>query len=316
MFAVVLGLAASVAGCELFLRVFLPQPLYGFARGLFVPSERYGYALAPGARGRHSQPDYNYLIEANARGFRGPDPDFSAPRRVLVLGDSFGMAQGVDEGLGLVDVARAALKASDPGVEVFNTALSGYSTVNHEKVTAALAAEYRPALSVLLMHLNDLPYRASLKVWDGYLVIKPPTRKRVLRMWLNHHSHLFYLVKSFHYAFMKKERRFQGASLVPPDADVAAFADKVARMRDTLAAAGGRLAVVNVAMYDDAATREASEAKIAGALKALNVPYTLWESVSPPEARTRFRFRHDQHWNAEGHRFYGGLLAALIREHL
>ena len=123
IFIIVIILGGLMIGsiiCEGLLRIFYPQKLYSFEQNLFFESEDFGYCLTPNIEKVHSQPEYSYIIKSNSFGFRGKEPNFEANYRVLVLGDSYGMGQGVPEERNLCDLSQKYLDEHHVDIDIFN----------------------------------------------------------------------------------------------------------------------------------------------------------------------------------------------------
>lgn len=102
LLALVLGLAVSVAGAEVGLRIFAPQDtlahLHANNPAMFAPSERLPYVLRPGYRGRLRRGEFDVGISIDSAGYRGGE--LAAPGRhfrILAIGDSFTFGFGVEQ---------------------------------------------------------------------------------------------------------------------------------------------------------------------------------------------------------------------------
>jgi hypothetical protein len=77
-----------------------PREVWGWGeRPSLEPSQTFGWRLRPATRTRLRWLGYDYVVRANALGFPGPNrPEERAPGmlRVLVTGDAFSSAEGVD----------------------------------------------------------------------------------------------------------------------------------------------------------------------------------------------------------------------------
>jgi hypothetical protein len=123
-----------------------------------------GWDKPPGGESRIRRPEFDVLIQINARGLRGPDYDYAKPagrRRVLILGDSFAEGYYVDE----PETARAVLEkrlnaGPCPGWEVVNGGTIAYSTDQEYLFFREEGHRYQPDLVALLFYHNDLLYNA------------------------------------------------------------------------------------------------------------------------------------------------------------
>jgi lysophospholipase L1-like esterase len=192
--AVLLTLAAFEVG----LRLFMPQKLYRFPRGLFCNLADRVYGLKPGFRGMIKNPEYRTAIRINSLGLRGAEVGSKGPRltRILVLGDSFVSAFNVDEQETFVAVLENGLRRSGEGpIEVVNAGTPGYGTWHEIRTLRALFERIRPDLVVLCVYLgNDLQDNLtprSAVVRDGFLVGRRKSGGILpdgLRSWLQRHS--------------------------------------------------------------------------------------------------------------------------------
>ena len=149
-----------------------------------------GWDKPPGGESRIRRPEFDVLIQINARGLRGPDYDHAKPagtRRVLILGDSFAEGYYVDEH----ETARAVLEkrlnaGACRGWEVVNGGTIAYSTDQEYLFFREEGFRYQPDLVTLLFYHNDLLYNARprgpggevkpfFQVEDGRLVARTQT---------------------------------------------------------------------------------------------------------------------------------------------
>ena len=197
---VLLGVLGGVLLCEVIAKTLLSVPLYGFDRGLFVEDETVGYRLRRSWTGRHSQPEYCYVIRTNSWGWRGPEPNLGVARRVLAIGDSVAFGQGVGDGKHICDLARVHLAEQVGDVDLLNASAPGYCLVNEVALLRELLREYQPLLVVHVFCVNDFGVKKSLRAADGFLLLHD--HKRVcgaLRSWLNQRSHVFCLLRKAYY---------------------------------------------------------------------------------------------------------------------
>ncbi|MBI2889761.1 MAG: hypothetical protein HYY13_03145 [Nitrospirae bacterium] len=312
------GLIAGLLTVEFGLRLFAPQPLYSFEKGLFQPFEPTGYRLTPGFVGRHSQPEYSYAIHANSYGFRGEEPNPDAGFRVLVLGDSYGMGQGVEEGEGLVERAEGALRDRYLDVDLFNTSVSGYATVNQLGVLSHLAPLYRPHLALVLLAWNDVGVETSLQVQDGFLVLATDRQSR-LREWLNTHSHVYCAVKRAWYTYLGHVEGREGLRAGISEKALDVTVDLFRRMQDVARREDFSLVVLYM---PTSPLEERSEAFVRGKrvlaqrLEGLGIAVQDWWGILPPDERWRSMiFPVDGHWKSEGHAHFGRALEAFLLDY-
>lgn len=314
LLVLLLSCLISAFVAEFSLRFFLPQPLYSFEKGLFISSPNYGYALTPNVDKYHRQPDYNYMIKSNSEGFRGREPDNKADTRILVLGDSYGMGQGVSEGKSMCDLTYQHFKASGKSLDIFNTSISGYAGINELGVLKRQLKYYNPNLVILLFFWNDLGVTESLRVQNGYLVVNfgnPQTAP--LREWLNNNSHFYTLLKRSWYAFKRPKTKTADPAIPQSDIDVAL--DYIFRMKKLCNQQNVAFVTILLpadGVYAGSPAIQACREKMIKALKNNSVSYRDWTQIVPQEDREQYIFRHDQHWNEQGNAYFSRYLIQVI----
>lgn len=80
---------------------------------------------------------------------------YSAPKTVLVLGDSLSAEYGLARGTGWVALADRKLKQQKIDAELVNASVSGETTSGGRSRLPALLAKYQPALVVIELGAND-----------------------------------------------------------------------------------------------------------------------------------------------------------------
>src|SRR5262249_52360619 len=149
------ALALMLVAGELTIRRVAPREVWGWGeRPSLEPDPQFGWVLHPSTRTRLAWLDYDYVVRANALGFPGPNrPPERAPDmlRVLVTGDAFSSAEGVDTDRAWPRLLEPALGAQMPGrvVEVLNFAMTGYGPNQEAEVVGAFAPRFRPDVVVV-----------------------------------------------------------------------------------------------------------------------------------------------------------------------
>jgi acyl-CoA thioesterase-1 len=91
---------------------------------------------------------------------------YSAPKTVLVLGDSLSAEYGLSRGTGWVALAEQKLKQNNIDAVVVNASVSGETTSGGRSRLPALLTRYKPDLVVIELGANDglrgLPVAAAL----------------------------------------------------------------------------------------------------------------------------------------------------------
>lgn len=167
--ALCFGLALSVGGAELLLRV-----MAALAPGGKEQMERLdytehdpllGWRKKAGSRATYVRREFRSEFAINSRGLRGPERPYARPAttaRVLVLGDSFVEAYTVADGATLTDLLETALRRTRPcPVEVLNGGTSGYSTDQEYLFYREEGLRYGASLVLVLTFANDIPFLVS-----------------------------------------------------------------------------------------------------------------------------------------------------------
>lgn len=149
------------------LRVMAPVPM--------MP--RYVTALSCGVRGnmpnqifRHSTAEYNILIRTNSKGIRSdheiPYEKASNSKRIVLLGDSFGMGYGVSADEMFTARMVYYLKANyDITAEIVNLATSGHGNAEELIILLNEGFKYSPDLVLLSWHYTDLEDNVRSKLF-------------------------------------------------------------------------------------------------------------------------------------------------------
>lgn len=129
--------------------------------GFWEPDRRFGWRNIPGVRGWESCfGECETRVEISSRGLHDreiPYEKAAGARRVLLLGDSMTAALQVPLDATFAKVAEAALRQTEPGVEVINTGTNGFGTDNELIYYREEGRRYDPDVVVLAMYLaNDI----------------------------------------------------------------------------------------------------------------------------------------------------------------
>lgn len=201
------AVAAALGLLEVGVRLFDPQLLYRYPKGLFVNDAVTDYRLAPGFSGRLDTPEYSTAVRINRLGLRdsrelGQKP--AGTRRLLVLGDSFVMGHSVDEREDFTSLVEAGLNrlAGRPLFTVLNSGVPGFSTREELAYLRSRGFALEPDAVVLVFFVgNDIADNAEsdrhYKVLDGYLTngsASPGSLPIGIQSFLALHSHLYHLL--------------------------------------------------------------------------------------------------------------------------
>jgi acyl-CoA thioesterase-1 len=90
---------------------------------------------------------------------------YSAPKTVLVLGDSLSAEYGLNQGAGWVALLDKKLKAERIDARVVNASISGETTIGGRSRLPALLAQHKPSYVIIELGANDglrgLPINAA-----------------------------------------------------------------------------------------------------------------------------------------------------------
>jgi hypothetical protein len=148
-------------GAELAVRRLDPQEVRGWGeRPALEMDSQFGWKLIPSQMTRLRWLSYDYVVEANSLGFPGPDYPEQKPEevfRILVTGDAFSSAEGVDTGQGWSRLLESRLNEMAVGkkVEVLNFSMTGYGPNQYAEVVREFAPRYRPDLIIIEVFVND-----------------------------------------------------------------------------------------------------------------------------------------------------------------
>jgi len=302
-----------------------------------------GWFHTPGLRGTFSRSEFSHRVSINAMGFRDRERPTSprtgggegrsgegaaGPYRIAVLGDSFAWGHGVED----EQVFTRLLEAALPGVEVWNVAVSAYSTDQELLLLRRFGGQVRPHLVLVMVSRNDFGGNLS-DAYSGYPkprfverdgdlalvnvpVPAPPWWMRAVS-WTRRRSAF---VNGLWYLF---EGRGDGSSGVRPNRE-----DEIRmtlRILDEIDAEarriGARLAVglvpsVAHVYFGDVPPLEAGRF---AALEEWGRDRAVPVLDLAPAFRETFaatgewlHYRKDKHWNAAGHRAAAQVLAPFL----
>jgi hypothetical protein len=204
------GTAYLLMGGEVFLRIFAPEPI--------LP--RYICATDYGVRGNepnrsfwHTTPEYRINIRTNSKGIRTDEEiPYNKPngiKRIVLLGDSFGIGYGVNLEGTFSEQMKKILGEAGIKCQIVNLSVSGHGTAEQLIALREEGLRYQPDLVLLAWHGSDLAdnIRSNLfQLEKGCLVHKSrtylpgvKTREFLFQFeiyrWMAEHSHLYSCVR-------------------------------------------------------------------------------------------------------------------------
>ena len=153
-------LASFLIGSELVVQRFAPQEVMGWGeRPSLIADEALGWRLIPNQTTRLRWESYDYELVANELGFPGKSYPVQRPPgtlRILVTGDAFTSAEGVDTDLAWPRLLETELaRKIDKPVQVLNFAVTGYGPNQYSAVIDKYAPVYQPDLMIVEVFVND-----------------------------------------------------------------------------------------------------------------------------------------------------------------
>lgn len=171
---VIFGSVYVLLGAEIFLCIFAPVPILPRYVCAGPHSIR---ANEPNRSYWHSTPEYRINIRTNSKGVRAdkeiPYKTLPGVKRIVLLGDSFGMGYGVNLENTFSELMKKSLQTKGIKCEVVNLSVSGHGTAEQLIMLANEGLKYQPDLVLLAWHGSDIAdnIRSNLyKIEDGRLV--------------------------------------------------------------------------------------------------------------------------------------------------
>ena len=147
----------SVFAAELFLRVMHPVPMLP----RYVQSTPYGIrGNMPETEYWHSTPDYKIEVRTNEHGMRADNPiPFEKPentKRIVMLGDSFGMGFGATAEQTFLSQLKQNLSEAGETVDTLNLCVSGHGNAEQLIELKNRGIKFDPDIVLVAWHHSDL----------------------------------------------------------------------------------------------------------------------------------------------------------------
>ena len=154
---ILFGLAYALAFCEIFVRVLSPVAIVP----RHVTAGPHGIrANEPNQSFWQTSSEYAIQIRTNSKGLRADEeiPYDKPPgvKRIVVLGDSFGMGFEVNLQDTFLEQMRRDLAAAGVNAQVINLSVSGFGTAEELIALRTEGLKYHPDLVLLAWHISDL----------------------------------------------------------------------------------------------------------------------------------------------------------------
>ena len=156
MAEVLFAITYVLIAAEFFLRIFAPVPMLP----RYICAADYGIRANEGNCSYwHRTPEYKVHIRTNSKGIRAnreiPYEKPSGVKRIVVLGDSFGMGYGVNLESTFTSQMEKYLRSERINCEVVNLSSSGHGNAEELIVLRNEGLKYDPDLVLLAWHSTD-----------------------------------------------------------------------------------------------------------------------------------------------------------------
>lgn len=146
-------------GAEGLVRTLAPQEVYGWGeRPALRPHDELAYTLKPSTVTRLRWQSYDYVVEANELGFPGPsyrEATADATLRILVTGDAFSSAEGVDTEDAWPRLLEDELNDSGLPAEVLNLSITGWGPNQYAAAVEQYAPDFEPDIILVSFFVNE-----------------------------------------------------------------------------------------------------------------------------------------------------------------
>jgi peptidoglycan/LPS O-acetylase OafA/YrhL len=142
---------------DLIVRHYSPleaQDLGWGERPSLQPDPVFGWRLRPSEKTRLRWISYDYEVDSNSLGFPAPEYGRAVPQgvqRILVTGDAFTSAEGVDTAKSWARLLEKDLS----GTQVLDFAVTGYGPNQYQQVVERFAPLYHPNVVLIGLFIND-----------------------------------------------------------------------------------------------------------------------------------------------------------------
>mgnify|MGYP000103170157 CR=1 FL=1 len=151
---------------EFFLRFFSPVPMLP----RYIAETGYGIrGNQPSTQYFHKTPDYKVHFKINSKGVRAdreiPYKKSEGTKRIIVLGDSFGMGYGVDLNNTFTETASRLINKKGIKNEIVNLSVSGHGNAEELVALTLEGLKYDPDLVLLQFHQTDFVDNVRSKLY-------------------------------------------------------------------------------------------------------------------------------------------------------
>jgi lysophospholipase L1-like esterase len=340
-----------LVGAELAVRRFDPQEVRGWGeRSALEPDEDLGWKLIPSQTTHLRWLRYDYEVSSNSLGFPGPEYSPTKPDnvfRILVTGDAFSSAEGVDTGQAWPRLLEKELNEITDGktVEVLNFSITGYGPNQYAEVVREFVPAYQPDLVIVEVFVNDFQdalwtnedFQYNIGFYNGDPNgISSILKLESLRSWIDIN------VKQKLKEFLRGEPNAQGyflghfVTLERQDSETLDFARdavQAERIRNVVEQSGAQVVLVMVpssvqvcssdalAYYpnhldlNDSTRFDVDQPQRVMSEIASSLGMPIYDLRSAFSASTQCFYQpHNMHWVEEGHRVVSSYLANILSD--
>jgi len=157
--SIAIGFYCLLLIAELSLISFKPQEVLGWGeRPSLEQDNLFGYKLIPDKTTRLRWLSYDYTVKANSLGFPGvlyPEKNYDNKNRILVTGDAFESAEGVDTNLAWPWLLETQLIDNNVQTEIFNFSITGWGPNQYLAAIREYAPIYKPDIVLVGFFVNE-----------------------------------------------------------------------------------------------------------------------------------------------------------------
>ncbi|MEX0677177.1 MAG: SGNH/GDSL hydrolase family protein [Pirellulales bacterium] len=308
----------SLVVCELAVRWFGTVRNVGPAFSRYDPV--YGVRLKPSFHCRRITPEFSMRFTTNAFGFRGPEPQEFPTGAVVFLGDSFTMGHGVNDGEEYPQLVAQCLERNYDlkDIPIVNASVGNTGNGRWIKFLEHEAARFQPRAVVMQVSGNDLGdnlreglFRLTGKNELQEMPVPPAGRWHYAQVAIETVPGVTYL----HLVGLLRQAATLSRSQAPGNTVVATTGAEQESAGYPLTTALVERAIkicvdrkwpallIVVDLDDD---------KAATLRRACESTDTQLIMVPQKPTRPEFYYRVDGHWNATGHEYVAGQVAAEL----
>ena len=167
---------------ELFLFLFPQYSVnYSYPIGLFQSEKPpLDFSLTPHFKGKLAGPEFNVNVTINSMGLRDSEHTLSSDHfRILTLGDSYTFGHGVREDETFLSIAEQKL-----GIELINAGVPAYAQDNEIEYYVRRGINYSHAIVLVAFYKNDIDGNIGKNDWRAFSgALIPEKRYNTLPRW-------------------------------------------------------------------------------------------------------------------------------------